>query len=53
VGDCDGVVVIPKEDAPAVLERSKAKKARETEIRAKLQQGITTAELFHLTPKFR
>lgn len=53
IGDCDGVVVIPKADAPAVLERSKLKKAREAEIREKLAQGITTAELFNLTPKFR
>ena len=53
VGDCDGVVVIPQENAEAVLERSKAKKAAEDEIRQKLLQGITTAELFNLYPKFR
>ena len=53
VGDCDGVVVIPREEAEGVLERSKAKKAAEDEIRQKLLQGITTAELFNLHPKFR
>ena len=53
VGDCDGVVVIPREEAEGVLERSKAKKAAEDEIRQKLLQGITTAELFNLYPKFR
>ena len=53
VGDCDGVVVIPQENADAVLERSKAKKAREDEIRRQLLQGISTAELFDLTKKFR
>lgn len=53
VGDCDGVVVIPREEAEGVLERSKAKKAKEDEIRQKLLQGITTAELFNLHPKFR
>lgn len=53
IGDCDGVVVIPQENAEAVLERSKAKKAAEDEIRQKLLQGITTAELFDLYPKFR
>ena len=53
IGDCDGVVVIPREEAEGVLERSKAKKAKEDEIRQKLLQGITTAELFDLYPKFR
>lgn len=53
VGDCDGLVVIPQEKAEEVLEKSKLKKAKEAEIRQKLQQGITTAELFNLTPKFR
>ena len=53
IGDCDGVVVIPAEDAEGVLERSKAKKAAEDAIREKLLQGVTTAELFHLYEKFR
>ena len=53
VGDCDGLVVIPQEKAEEVLEKSKLKKAKEAEIRQKLQQGITTAELLNLTPKFR
>jgi len=52
IGDCDGVVVIPRDKAPEVLERSKAKKAFEDSIRVKLEQGITTAELFNLTVKF-
>ena len=53
VGDCDGVVVIPQESAEAVLERSKAKKAKEDEIRQQLLGGSSTAELFDLTKKFR
>lgn len=53
VGDCDGVVVIPQEAAEGVLERAKAKKAKEDEIRQQLLGGISTAELFDLTSKFR
>lgn len=53
VGDCDGVVVVPKDKAEEVLEKSKLKHAKEEQIRQKLLQGITTAELFHLTPKFK
>ena len=36
VGDCDGVVVIPQAEAQGVLERSKAKKAKE-DLYAQLQ----------------
>lgn len=53
VADCDGVVVIPQAEAQGVLERSKAKKAKEDEIRLQLLSGISTAELFDLTKKFR
>ena len=53
VGDCDGVVVIPQEKAEGVLERSKAKKAKEDVIRQQLLSGISTAELFDLTKKFQ
>ena len=52
IGDCDGVVVIPAADAEAVLERAKAKKVAEDEIRQKLLAGVTTAELFDLYKKF-
>lgn len=53
IGDCDGVVVIPQEKAEEVLEKSKAKKAFEDDVRAKLETGITTAELFNLYGKFK
>lgn len=53
IGDCDGVVVIDQDKAEEVLERSIAKKAFEDDVRAKLEQGVTTAELFHLYDKFR
>lgn len=52
IGDCDGVVVIPQAEAEGVLERSKAKKTKENEIRQQLLGGISTAELFGLTKKF-
>ena len=52
IGDCDGVGVIPAADAEAVLERAKAKKVAEDEIRQKLLAGVTTAELFDLYKKF-
>ena len=53
VGDCDGLVVIPKAKAEIVLEKSKAKKVFEDEIREKVANGVSTAELFNLTAKFR
>jgi 4-hydroxy-4-methyl-2-oxoglutarate aldolase len=53
IGDCDGVVVIPADRAEAVLEKSLAKKASEDVIRKQLLAGISTAELFNLTPKFQ
>ena len=53
VADCDGVVVVPQAKAEEVLEKSKLKNAKEEEIRQKLLQGITTAELFNLYPKFK
>lgn len=45
VGDADGVVVIPKEKAAEVLEKSKAKKAKEAELKPLLAAGKTTVEL--------
>lgn len=52
IGDCDGVVVIPQEKEEEVLEKSKAKKAFEDSVKDKLAAGLSTAELFNLTPKF-
>lgn len=45
VGDADGVVVIKKENAAEVLEKSKAKKAKEAELKPLLAAGKTTVEL--------
>lgn len=45
VGDADGVVCIKKENAADVLEKAKAKKAKETELKPLLAAGKTTVEL--------
>lgn len=51
VGDCDGVVVIPQEEAEAILDKALAKKKREDEMRPLLRAGGTTAELLGLMDK--
>lgn len=45
VGDADGIVVIKKENAAEVLEKAKAKKAKEAELKPLLAAGKTTVEL--------
>ena len=51
VGDCDGVVVIPQEEADVILDKALAKKQREDEMRPLLRAGGTTAELLGLMDK--
>ena len=51
VGDCDGVVVIPQEEAEEILDKALAKKKREDEMRPLLRAGSTTAELLGLMDK--
>ena len=51
VGDCDGVVVIPREEADVILDKALAKKQREDEMRPLLRAGGTTAELLGLMDK--
>ena len=51
VGDCDGVVVIPREEADTILDKALAKKKREDEMRPLLRAGGTTAELLGLMDK--
>ncbi len=51
VGDCDGVVVIPQEEADQILDKALAKKQREDEMRPLLRAGGTTAELLGLMDK--
>lgn len=51
VGDADGVVVIPKESAVEVLEKSQAKKLKEEELIPQVKAGKTTLELLGLDKK--
>jgi len=51
VGDCDGVVGIPQEEAEEILDKALAKKKREDEMRPLLRAGGTTAELLGLVDK--
>jgi 4-hydroxy-4-methyl-2-oxoglutarate aldolase len=52
IGDADGVVVIPQENAQEVLEKSIQKKAKEDELKVLLTQGKTTAELMNFQHKW-
>ena len=51
VGDDDGVVVIPQDIAAVVLDQVSAVAAREQAIRARIQAGETTFEIFGLDDK--
>lgn len=51
IGDADGVVVLPKEKAAEVLEKAKAKKQKESELKPLLAQGKTTVELLGFAKK--
>lgn len=44
VGDADGIVIIPAKDAPAVLEKTKAKFQREIEMRTAIENGTWETE---------
>lgn len=46
VGDCDGVVVVPKEEAEKVLERALAIYNKEIKVREMLEAGKTTLEIY-------
>jgi 4-hydroxy-4-methyl-2-oxoglutarate aldolase len=47
-GDCDGVVIIPRDRVREVIDASNAREAKEATIMAKLEQGETTLDLFEL-----
>lgn len=48
VGDSDGVVVIPQEQAAAVLDEADRRVDEEVEIKAALRSGYTTLDLYRL-----
>lgn len=52
-GDDDGVVVIPAEEAKAVLERARAIRAKEEKIRRGLEAGRSTVDLLGLRAKLK
>jgi len=45
-GDRDGVIVIPQEKAEEVLVKAEALAAKEVEVKAMIQQGKTTIEIY-------
>ncbi len=45
-GDCDGVVVVPKEDEDNVFKKALAKYDKERHIEEELKKGKTTLEIF-------
>ena len=45
-GDCDGVVVVPREDEDEVFDNALAKYDREIEVREKLLAGMSTREVY-------
>lgn len=51
IGDADGVVVIPAEDAEEVLKKSQAKKEKENVMKQLLAEGSTTVELLGFQEK--
>jgi 4-hydroxy-4-methyl-2-oxoglutarate aldolase len=49
-GDDDGVVVVPREIAQAVIEKAGVVARREEAIKARLSRGETTLEIFEINP---
>lgn len=46
IGDCDGVVVVPKDKASEVIEKARAIFEKEIKIREELKKGKSTLEIF-------
>lgn len=50
VGDADGVVCLPAEHVPVILERADARVRKEEQVMTALRQGATTIDLYHFDP---
>jgi regulator of RNase E activity RraA len=53
IGDEDGVVVVPKDEAEEVLKRARELLAKEREIIEKVKLGISTVEIYGFDEKLR
>ncbi len=51
IGDDDGVVVVPREEAAAVLKASHAREAKEAEVRKRLQAGEAGLDVYGMRDK--
>lgn len=50
VGDADGVVSLPAEQVPEILERADARIRKEEQVISALRQGATTIDLYQFDP---
>jgi 4-hydroxy-4-methyl-2-oxoglutarate aldolase len=48
LGDADGVVVVPRAEGPAILQKSIERVKREDDIMAQLRAGKTTLDIYNL-----
>lgn len=52
VGDRDGVVVVPQDRLREAIEKSKAREEKEAKVRARLQRGETSLQIYEWDKKF-
>jgi len=52
VGDRDGVVVVPKDRVEEAIEKSYAREQKESRVRARLNQGETSLQIYGWDEKF-
>ena len=51
LGDADGIVVVPREDAAGILEKAEQIQQKEASIRARMEQGETLFQILGLSEK--
>lgn len=52
VGDRDGVVIVPKERIAEAIEKSQAREEKEARVRARLNKGETSLQIYEWDKKF-